>query len=480
MEKLQACVSRLLTWLCRLPGWFQVHLSRLTRVRGIRQRWLMNSVSFLVMVLAVVVIVFGLIVKNYYDSSILSDMESKARTAVNYFSSTSSNYNSADGDYLSAAQDYVSSFQDGTRLELQYLDPEGTVIYSSNGLTISGSVPGTGDINQLQHTQTISAWRGVSPQTGERVTAVSAPLLYNGKLVGILRYVTSMRLVDRQVIILTLIAVILSVSILILVYLSNIYFVRSIVGPVKNITGIARRIAGGSYGIQVEKKFDDEVGDLTDAINDMSLRIKQAESMKQEFISSVSHELRTPLTAITGWAETIMSGEARDEGDVRKGMSIIASEARRLSGMVEELLEFSALKTAASPSPSNRWISRLSWRTPSTPTTSSWPPRASPSTTPTARRSSPPFPATPTACARSSAISWTTPPSTVEPASASTPPSTQMTATLSSPSGTTAPASPPTSCPTSNISFIRAAPPHGAAASVWPCVRRSSPATTVS
>ena len=38
MEKLQACVSRLLTWLRRLPGWFQVHLSRLTRVRGIRQQ----------------------------------------------------------------------------------------------------------------------------------------------------------------------------------------------------------------------------------------------------------------------------------------------------------------------------------------------------------------------------------------------------------------------------------------------------------
>ena len=86
------------------------------------------------------------------------------------------------------------------------------------------------------------------------------------------------------------------------------------------------------------------MGDLTDAINDMSLRIKQAESMKSEFISSVSHELRTPLTAITGWAETIMSGEARDEGDVRKGMGIIASEARRLSGMVEELLEFSKMQ----------------------------------------------------------------------------------------------------------------------------------------
>ena len=39
-----------------------------------------------------------------------------------------------------------------------------------------------------------------------------------------------------------------------------------------------------------------------------------------------------------------MSGAARDEGDVRKGMSIIASEARRLSGMVEELLEFSRIE----------------------------------------------------------------------------------------------------------------------------------------
>ena len=301
------------------------------KVKGIRQRWLLNSISILVMILVVVVAAFSLIIKNYYDSSILTDMESKARMAASYFSTEASSYNyNSSGDYLTAAQDYVSSFEDGTRIELQFLNPGGKVIYSSNGLTLSGTMPGTGDITQVQSYQEVATWKGVSSQTGERITAVSAPLLYNGELVGIMRYVTSMRLVDRQVLVMTLVAVILSVSILILVYISNIYFVRSIVDPVKNITGIARRIAGGSYGIQVEKKFDDEVGDLTDAINDMSLRIKQAESMKSEFISSVSHELRTPLTAITGWAETIMSGEARDEGDVRKGMGIIASEARRL------------------------------------------------------------------------------------------------------------------------------------------------------
>ena len=314
------------------------------KVRGIRRRWLLNSISILVMILAVLVVAFSLVMKNYYDSSILSDLESKARTASGYFGTYAAGSDLDSGDYLTAAQDYVSSFEDGAKIELQFLTPDGKVIYSSNGLTLSGTMPETPDLYQLQDQETIASWTGTSPQTGERITAVSAPLIYDGTMVGIMRYVTSMRLVDRQVTILTLAAAAACLVILVLVYLSNIYFVRSIEDPVKNITGIAQRIAGGSYGIQVEKKFDDEIGDLTDAINDMSLRIKHAESMKSEFISSVSHELRTPLTAITGWAETIMNGEARDEQDVRKGMGIIASEARRLSGMVEELLEFSRIE----------------------------------------------------------------------------------------------------------------------------------------
>ena len=313
------------------------------RVKGIRRRWLISSVGVLVLILAVVVASFSLIMKSYYDTSILSDMESNARAASGYFE-TYVDSGSGDGDYLTAARDYVSSFADGSKLELQFLTPGGTVLYSSNGLTLSGTVPDTDDIAKLQTSGEVSSFRGVDPQTGERITAVSAPLAHNGELMGIMRYVTSMRLVDRQVLMLTLAAAGLSLLILVLVYLSNGRFVRSIVDPVQRLTAVAQRIARGSYGIQVEKRYDDEVGELTDAINDMSQKIKQAESMKSDFISSVSHELRTPLTAINGWAETIVNGEARDASDIRKGMGIIASEARRLSAMVEELLDFSRIE----------------------------------------------------------------------------------------------------------------------------------------
>ena len=309
------------------------------KMKGIRKRWMLNSIGVVVLILTLAVASFSLAAQNYYYSSISNSLEAKAKTATNYFS----NYTTS-SEYLQAAQGYVDSFEDSTKIELQFLTTAGRVLYSSNGLTIAGSMPETDDIAEAGKTGQIATWSGTSPQTGERILSVSAPLVYGSNVVGVMRYVTSLHLVDRQIQFIVGLSVIICLAILVLVYISNTYFVRSIVEPVVNITATAKRIAAGSYGIQVEKKFDDEIGDLTDAINDMSRRIKQAESMKSEFISSVSHELRTPLTAITGWAETIMDGETRDAEDVRKGMAIIASEARRLTKMVEELLEFSRIE----------------------------------------------------------------------------------------------------------------------------------------
>lgn len=174
--------------------------------------------------------------------------------------------------------------------------------------------------------------------------AVSGPIVAGGQVVGALRYVTSLKLVDRQILVIVGISATIGTILIAIVYFSNLYFIRSIVEPVTKVTETAKRIAAGSYGVQIEKKFDDEVGDLTDTINDMSIKISQSEKMKSEFISSVSHELRTPLTAISGWAETLASSEMQSKEDVRKGMGIIVSESRRLTKLVEELLEFSRIQ----------------------------------------------------------------------------------------------------------------------------------------
>ena len=128
-----------------------------------------------------------------------------------------------------------------------------------------------------------------------------------------------------------------------LLLFSNLWFRERVTSPILGLGDTARRIADGSYGSLAEKLRDDEIGRFVDAFNDMSVKIGEAGRTQSEFISSVSHELRTPLTAITGWSETLMFDEAI-QGDSRRGVEIISAEAGRLTGMVEELLEFTRLR----------------------------------------------------------------------------------------------------------------------------------------
>ena len=307
------------------------------KIRGIRRRWLVNSVGVVLLILALAVGTFMASMWGYYYSDTADVLMKQATTIANGFRLYTRS------DYLSTAQKTVTNYEDKSRLELQFLDTTGAVLFSGNDLT-AGSTPGTPDIQQAMNDREARAWRGQDPSTRERILAASCPVIYQGEVVGVIRYVTSLTGIDRQFALSTAVILTIALGIFAMVYFSNLYFVRSIVEPLAGITQIAQVIADGSYGVQIEKQYDDEIGELTDAINDMSRKIGQAEKTQSEFISSVSHELRTPLTAITGWAETIQNGEVRSADDLRKGMGIIVSEARRLTNMVEELLEFSRIE----------------------------------------------------------------------------------------------------------------------------------------
>lgn len=307
------------------------------KIRGIRRRWLLNSVGIVALIIILAVSAFTASLVNYYYTETADSLERKASSTANGFRLYTRS------DYRTAAQQTVNSYEDKSRLELQFLDTSGAVLYSGNDLT-AGSTPNTPDIQDAMESKSAASWQGKDPSTGERILAASCPVIYQGDVVGVIRYVTSLSGIDRQFVFSMAVIVTIALAIFAMVYFSNLYFVRSIVEPLAGITEIAKVIADGSYGVQIEKKYDDEIGELTDAINDMSLKIRQSEKTQTEFISSISHELRTPLTAITGWAETIQNGELRSAEDLRKAMGIIVSEARRLTNMVEELLEFSRIE----------------------------------------------------------------------------------------------------------------------------------------
>ena len=124
------------------------------------------------------------------------------------------------------------------------------------------------------------------------------------------------------------------------------FFIRSIIFPVQEITETTKKISQGDYSVRIEKKYDDEIGNLCDSINTMAEEISTTDKMKNDFISTISHELRTPLTSIKGWGETLMLGtDASVDELTRKGLQVIVKEAGRLEGFVEELLDFSRLQS---------------------------------------------------------------------------------------------------------------------------------------
>ena len=132
-------------------------------------------------------------------------------------------------------------------------------------------------------------------------------------------------------------------GVLLLLVVTGLYFIRSIVRPIKQINATTKQYAKGDFSVRISENSSDEIGDLCVSINQMADELSNTENMKNEFISSVSHELRTPLTAIKGWAET-MCMEA-DPDTVQRGVHVIVNETERLSEMVEELLDFSRMQS---------------------------------------------------------------------------------------------------------------------------------------
>ena len=308
--------------------------------RGLRRRWVRGSVFIVAAALLAVVLAFSIFFHSYYYSTVQAGLEANAKTATDFFS----NYMTKSyAEYYESARRYMEMFKDGDKLELQFVGVDSRVMISSIGIT-AGTEAVSPDIRLAVETGRIQPWIGRRAGTNERVMAISAPMRYsNGEVIGVMRYITSLRIVDRQVMLGILMVLGVSALILLLVLSMNLIFIRSVIAPVGEITQVSKRIAEGSYGVQIDNSFQDEMGEMVASINEMSLKIAQAEQMKSEFISSVSHELRTPLTAITGWGETLIYNETLD-ADTRGGISIILKEALRLTKMVEELLEFTRME----------------------------------------------------------------------------------------------------------------------------------------
>lgn len=141
---------------------------------------------------------------------------------------------------------------------------------------------------------------------------------------------------------------------------------------VHNLLEFAGRVQAGDLTGEAPTGEDDEMGQLTMAVNEMvrhlriileeerSMRdnlersraeleeanekLKELDLMKSEFLNTVSHELRTPLTSIKAFAEILLDNVGEDVETQTEFLEIINKESDRLTRLINNLLDLSRIE----------------------------------------------------------------------------------------------------------------------------------------
>ncbi len=114
--------------------------------------------------------------------------------------------------------------------------------------------------------------------------------------------------------------------------------------PLKLMSDAARAMAKGDFSKRIPVMSDDEIGELSVSFNNMTNSLARLEEMRRSFVGNVSHELRTPMTTIGGFIDGILDGTI-EEDQREYYLRIISDEVKRLSRVVESMLNLSRLES---------------------------------------------------------------------------------------------------------------------------------------
>jgi len=108
--------------------------------------------------------------------------------------------------------------------------------------------------------------------------------------------------------------------------------------PLNSMAAQARQITGSNLDARLEiGDAAQELAVLAASFNELLSRLDQSFETMRRFVADASHELRTPLSVIRGEADVALSHD-RGAAEYRESLGIILDESRRLSRLVDDLL----------------------------------------------------------------------------------------------------------------------------------------------
>lgn len=295
--------------------------------------------NFMIVILSSIVILDLLLiffVRGYYYDNTENMLTNQIDIATNFYDKYYSHTSLIRNVY-----DNVDAFWNQTTAEVQLYDDKGKLIMDSIGVSPNNDFEVKGQINKALKGES-NKWVGNVGYYSHKVMAVSKPIVVNEKTVGVIRFVTSLKEIDDSILAIISFFIGISFVVSIIAIILSLVMAKNIVDPILKLKDTAEKMADGDLDQRCNINSKDEIGQLALTLDYMAGELKEREKLKNDFISSVSHELRTPLTSIKGWTITL-NDENTDKETLKLGFDIIEKESDRLSGLVEELLDFSRL-----------------------------------------------------------------------------------------------------------------------------------------
>lgn len=305
-------------------------------MKSIKSTLIKNFVFVILSIVIILNILLAKFVKSYYYSNAETLLKNQIRISSNFYNKYLSTESLIDNIY-----DNIDSFWNQSNSQVQILDDKGELLMDSIGVH-EERLSERPDVKKAISGQS-GSWVGKVKYYDYKVMAVSEPLINDGKIIGVIRYIISLEEIDRELDFINLISIIISIFVLLFGIIISIILSNKIINPIKKLTYVAERMANGELEVRSNSQGEDEIAQLSTTLDYMADELVKREKLKDEFISSVSHELRTPLTAIKGWVITLKDNEQTDKETFELGFSILEKETDRLTNMVEELLDFSRL-----------------------------------------------------------------------------------------------------------------------------------------
>lgn len=302
--------------------------------RSIKIRLVKNFMLVIIITVLILEIVLINGIRDYYYKNVEDILSNQIEFSTNfyyrYFSST---------PLEDVVIDDIDVFWQHTTAQVQVLTVDGELLMDSLGFSADEDIMYP-DIEKAIETGK-GVWVGNVTYDKSPVMAVAMPLVAQGKTIGIIRFISSLKRTNQIINQINKLLIAIGILVIIISGIVSLFLANSIVKPLKEVTEVAEKLADGQFKTRSNVKINDEIGRLSKTLNYMADEILRKEQIKNDFISSVSHELRTPLTSIKGWAITLKSDEDIDKELLQDGLGIIETESDRLAQMVEELLDFS-------------------------------------------------------------------------------------------------------------------------------------------